>query len=443
MADTYTQFVSGGLGKKLAKQLGLPSPVPLRRFDRNGSLCDEPVAVFGSGAYAEAARQLMVESGITMTGLDTESKLGAVVIDASDARRPADLAAVREQGAPAVKRLGRNARVVLIGTDPDLLTEPGEVATQKALEGLMRSLAKELRAGATANLVYAPAEGAADAVRGAVEFFVSGRSAFVDGQVVRIDENAPRQNPSRDLPLQGKVAVVTGAARGIGASIVATLARDGATVVGVDVAAAQDALSKVINKAKGTALAIDVTAPDAAEKIIEHCRSRHGGLDVVVHNAGITRDKLFVNMDEGRWDAVINVNLVSILQMNEHFLGENGLTEGGRIICLSSQSGFAGNRGQTNYSATKSGIIGMVDALADQVADRGITVNAVAPGLIETEMTAKMPFATREIARRISSLQQGGQPVDVADTIAWLAQPATAAVTGQTIRVCGQNMIGA
>lgn len=446
MTDAYTQFVSAGFGKKLAKQLGLPSPVKLRRFSPDAPLCDSPVLVAGSGRHTTAVRDLLQRAGIDAVddpAAGGDTRLGGVVLDMSALRDPSELEQLRALGAPAVKRLARNGRVIVIGTDHDLLTDPAEVATQRALDGVVRTIGKELRAGATANLVYGPLTGGEDSVAHTVEFFLSGHSAFVDGQSVRIDENDLVANPDPSKPLQGKVAVVTGAARGIGASIVATLARDGATVVGVDVPAAGDALSRVVAKAGGTTLSVDVTAPDAGQRILEHCKSRHGGLDIVVHNAGITRDKLFVNTDEKKWNSVIDVNLRSILAMNEAFLSPEGLGAGGRIVCLSSQSGFAGNRGQANYSATKAGIIGLVDSLADQVADRGITVNAVAPGLIETEMTAKMPFATREVARRINSLQQGGQPVDVAETISFLAQPASVAITGQTIRVCGQNMIGA
>ena len=163
-------------------------------------------------------------------------------------------------------------------------------------------------------------------------------------------------------------------------------------------------------RSAGTALQLDVTADDAGGRIVEHATSRHGGLDIVVHNAGITRDKLFVNMDDDRWRSVMEVNLRSILRMNEAILGEGGLSDGGRIVCVASIAGIAGNRGQTNYGASKAGVIGLVDALSRQVADRGITVNAVAPGFIETEMTARIPFATREIGRRMNSLQQGGTP---------------------------------
>ena len=137
-------------------------------------------------------------------------------------------------------------------------------------------------------------------------------------------------------------------------------------------------------------------------------------------------------------------DLQAQLDITQALLDADGvLKPDARIVCVSSQSGIAGNRGQTNYAASKAGVIGMVRAWAPQFAERGATINAVAPGFIVTEMTAKMPFGTREVGSRINSLQQGGLPVDVAETIAWLAQPGSAGVNGQTVRVCGQSMLGA
>jgi 3-oxoacyl-[acyl-carrier protein] reductase len=150
-------------------------------------------------------------------------------------------------------------------------------------------------------------------------------------------------------------------------------------------------------------------------------------------------------MDADRWASVIDVNLISILRMNEAILAPGGLRDGGAVVCVSSIAGIAGNRGQTNYAASKAGVIGVVQSLATDasLAERGITVNAVAPGFIETEMTAKVPLATREMGRRVNSLAQGGLPVDVAETIAWLAQGASGGVTGNVVRVCGQSLLGA
>jgi len=199
----------------------------------------------------------------------------------------------------------------------------------------------------------------------------------------------------------------------------------------------------VANDVGGTAFQIDITSEVAPARLATHLKDRHSAVDVFVHNAGITRDRSLVNMREDQWSSVLAVNLDAQLHINEALLDQNVLRAGGRVICISSTSGIAGNRGQTNYAASKAGIIGMVQALAPVMAKRDMTINAVAPGFIETAMTKAMPFATREIGRRINSLNQGGLPVDVAETVAWLGQPGTAGVNGQVIRVCGQSILGA
>ena len=211
----------------------------------------------------------------------------------------------------------------------------------------------------------------------------------------------------------------------------------------VDVPAAGEQLAKVANDISGTALQVDITRDDAGERILAHAAERYGRLDIVIHNAGITRDKLLANMDESRWQSVIAVNIASQLKMNRTLLASDTFSQDGRIVSLASTSGIAGNRGQTNYAASKGGVIGMVRATAPLLAPRGGSINAVAPGFIETDMTAAIPALTRQVARRLSSLQQGGLPIDVAETIAFLASDAAAGVNGQVVRVCGQNMVGA
>jgi 3-oxoacyl-[acyl-carrier protein] reductase len=277
-----------------------------------------------------------------------------------------------------------------------------------------------------------------------VRFFLSGRSAYVDGQQVTLSSAGGSAEQDAQRPLAGRVAVVTGAARGIGAAIARVLARDGAHVVAVDVPAAGQALAEVANEVGGTALQLDITAPDAASRLVGQLRERHGGVDVVVHNAGITRDKLLVNMDADRWNSVMAVNLQAQLDLTQALLDADGvLRPDARVVCVSSVSGIAGNRGQANYAASKAGVIGMVRAWAPTFGERGATINAVAPGFIVTEMTGTMPVGTREVGARLNSLQQGGLPVDVAETIAWLAQPASGGVNGQVVRVCGQSLLGA
>jgi 3-oxoacyl-[acyl-carrier protein] reductase len=236
-------------------------------------------------------------------------------------------------------------------------------------------------------------------------------------------------------------AIVTGAARGIGAAIAATLARDGAHVVGLDVPALGDELRDVTEGLGGEALELDITDPGAPAAIAE--RFGASGLDVLVHNAGVTRDRTLAKMPEDRWQTLVDINLSSEERINDALIDGGVLGGDGRIVCVSSLSGIAGNAGQTNYATSKAGVIGMVEALAPQLAQRGQTINAVAPGFIETKMTAQMPIALREAGRRMNSLRQGGLPVDVAETVAWLASPASAGVNGNVVRVFGQSLLGA
>ena len=151
---------------------------------------------------------------------------------------------------------------------------------------------------------------------------------------------------------------------------------------------------------------------------------------MIVHNAGVTRDRTIAKMPEDRWSSLMEINLSSEERINDELLERKLLRPNGRIVCVSSMSGVAGNSGQTNYATSKAGVIGMVEALAPELAKRKATINAVAPGFIETQMTAKMPIAIREAGRRMNSMSQGGLPVDVAETIAWFASPASTGVNG-------------
>ena len=247
---------------------------------------------------------------------------------------------------------------------------------------------------------------------------------------------------SSSAPLAGQVALVTGASRGIGEEIARTLHRDGATVVGLDVPQAADELQKVMKEIDGDWLTLDITAKDAPQRIAQHLKEKHGGVDIVVHNAGVTLDKKLANQTPERFGKVLQINLEAPERITAELLAQKVINANGRIIGVASIAGIAGNLGQTSYAASKAGVIGFVDSLADQLKD-GITINAVAPGFIITAMTAAVPFATREVGQRLNAMSQGGLPIDVAETIAWYANPASSAVNGNVVRVCGQMMLGA
>ena len=446
MSDKYTRLVSHGLGKDIAKRLGLPQPVALRRHEPGRPLIEGPVLVQGStvGADKLAATLLAWNLDVRRHAIPKE-KLGAIILVLDELAHPSDLEKPVLTAATSLRDLAPNARVITVSRTADSATEPAAAAARQGVDGLLRSLAKELRAGATGNGILL-ADGAwttSPATLGALRFFLSGRSAFVDGQFLTVSSGAGQLPDDVEKPLAGKVAVVTGAARGIGAAIARTLYRDGATLILVDIPAAGDHLAEVANEVHGTALQLDISRPDAGQRIIDHAAARHGRLDIMIHNAGITRDKLLANMDAGRWNSVIAVNIAAQLRINEALLASEHFGDAPRIVSVASTSGIAGNRGQTNYAASKAGVIGMVRATAALIGVRGGSINAVAPGFIETEMTARIPFATREVARRLNSLQQGGQPGDVAEAIAFLASDAAGGISGEVLRVCGQNLVGA
>ena len=446
MSDKYTRLVSHGLGKDLAKRLGLPQPVVLRRHEPGRPLIEGPVLVQGStgGADELAATLLDWNLDVRRHAIPKE-KLGAIILVLDELAHPSDLEKPVLTAATSLRDLAPNARVITVSRTAGSATEPATAAARQGVDGLLRSLAKELRAGATGNgiLLADGARTTSPAALGALRFFLSGRSAFVDGQFLTVSSGAGQLPDDVEKPLAGKVAVVTGAARGIGAAIARTLYRDGATLILVDIPAAGEHLAAVANEVHGTALQLDISRDDAGQRIIDHAAARHGRLDIMIHNAGITRDKLLANMDAGRWNSVLAVNIAAQLRINEALLASEHFRDSPRIVSVASTSGIAGNRGQTNYAASKAGVIGMVRATAALIGERGGTINAVAPGFIETEMTARIPFATREVARRLNSLQQGGRPGDVAEAIAFLASDAAGGISGEVLRVCGQNLVGA
>jgi len=439
-SDRYSQLVHSMPGAFLAGQLGLPKPEKLRRYQPGESALSAPVLVGGAGRLVEPVRELLAND-YELT--NDATKYGALVFDATGIASIDELEQLHAFFHPVIRQVAPSGRVIVLGTPPADTGSAQESVAQRALEGFTRSVGKEVKRGATAQLVCVSPQAAPSALESTLHFLLSGKSAYVSGQVISINAHDAAAPTDWDKPLADKVAVVTGAARGIGASIAEVLSRDGAHVVCADVPQAGEALSQTANAVGGSSLALDVTAADAGATLANHLLERHGGADIIVHNAGITRDKTLGGMDADRWNAVIGVNLAAPERLTAELLERGALREGGRVIGVSSIAGIAGNNGQTNYGTSKAGVIGLVQALAPELAKRDITINAVAPGFIETTMTAAVPLVIREAGRRMNSMTQGGLPVDVAETVSYFASPASAAVTGQIVRVCGQSLLGA
>jgi len=242
------------------------------------------------------------------------------------------------------------------------------------------------------------------------------------------------------MTLHGKVAVVTGGSRGIGRAVACALAREGAAVVlcARDRVALEKAAAELeASGAQVLAIQADVAQAPQVEQVVEGCLERFGSVDILVNNAGITRDNLLLRMKDEEWEAVLSTNLKGVFHCTRAVLRPMLKQRGGRIINLTSVVGVMGNAGQANYVAAKAGIIGLTKAAAKEVASRGITVNAVAPGFIETDMTHALGPGRQEEIRSKIPLGRFGMPEEVAELVVFLASDRAAYITGQVIHING------
>ena len=463
MSDQYQAFAKSPVGKFVIKNLGLPAPLSLDRFESAtpvikgavllgaapNSILSNGIAQILSNIHANSytgnnieLQQVAAQVGLTLNAFnegDKESKFKAVIFDASGIESSEQLNELHKFFNPIARQIQKSGRVIVIGLTPGSAPSVKQAIAQRALEGFVKSVGKEFKNGIAAQLVYVDQDAITN-LESTLRFLMSPRSAYVSGQVIQVSK-ANVIDIDWAKPLAGKTALVTGASRGIGEAIAHVLARDGAHVICLDVPQQQADLERVAADIGGSILGLDITAMEAGEQI-KAAAATFGGLDIIVHNAGITRDKTLANMKPEMWDLVININLSAAERINDYLLNHSGLNENGRIVCVSSISGIAGNLGQTNYAASKAGVIGLVKFTAP-ILKNGITINAVAPGFIETQMTAAIPFAIREAGRRMNSMSQGGQAIDVAETIALFASTASTGLNGNIVRVCGQSLLGA
>jgi 3-oxoacyl-[acyl-carrier protein] reductase len=472
MSDFYEKMLKNGTGRKFLKTVGLPTPITLQRYTGQSVFFEGNLllgSVSGSTAVQHIAETLKdanakimfpanantasdIKTAVEAAGQKAQQtscekgsvteKFDALVFDATGLETTKDLKSLYTFFSPVMRNLNKHGRILILGRPHMSAKSAEQAASMRALEGFSRSLAKEIgKKGATSQVIYIE-EGAEALAKAPIRFVLSAKSAYVDGQVLTVTKAGKAVEMDWRRPLEGKTALVTGGSRGIGESIAETLARDGAKVFVLDIAPAQADLEEVAKRINGVAVVGDITAADTP-KIIAEAVKDDGGLDIIVHNAGVTRDKMLANMPEHWWDMTLDINLTAEETINDYLLEKNILKTGSRIICVSSMNGIAGQVGQSNYAASKAGVIGYVEFMAKQLAKKKITINAVAPGFIETAMTDAIPFMTREVGRRMNSLSQGGKPVDVAETISFFAAPDSNGVSGNVVRVCGQCMIGA
>jgi len=420
---------------KLIRALGAPIPAApiLQRASgawQEDELTDLAYTYLGQGGFIDLTVPSLRQHGATQRH--------GLVVDTTgwtDLRSLDGLLALLQQQAA---QLHANDRIVLL-TSATCGVDWQRATIAEAVTGFCKSLAKEFgSSGVTVNQLQVVARGE-EAALPWLAFLLSCRSAFITGQSIAVTQ--PRRHLGlKPGSLQGKIVAVTGAAQGIGLAIAEQFVAEGAQLIGID-RPGNPQLETGMARIGGHALALDITAIDAPQQIRNKAAALGAGLDVLVNNAGVTRDKRFKRMPPDAWQMALDVNLHAPYHLAES-LAQNGLNDEGRIVFLSSISGIAGNAGQSNYALAKSGLIGLTRALAPAIANRRISVNAVAPGFIETPMTAAIPFMIREVARRFNALSQGGLPQDVAELVTFLARPEAGGVNGETIRVCGLNLIG-
>jgi 3-oxoacyl-[acyl-carrier protein] reductase len=447
MSDFLLSLSRSAVAQRVVKQAGLPIPLPpiLNRLSSpwvHGTLEGKNIALRGldsNGVFYTSLLRILSDSRAKVS--DSSSKLSGMLIDASGLKTPQALRELYLDVRECVGGLLSGAHVLLVTRRHSPLTPPVVAGTQEALRGFTRSLAKELGPrGVTVNQVAAD-EGVA--LGGIVRFLMSDHSSFISGQVLEA-RGGSRFEAKFERLLDGKVILVTGAAHGIGAAIARRAAAEGAKVLLLDKPQEMTALEALAREVHGIMIPVDLMKDEALPLTLKKLREFapvHG----VVHNAGITRDRSLFNMRVDAWDSVIGLNLNVPIAMTELMLSQDHdyvCAKDASFVFLSSVGGIAGNPGQTNYASSKAGLIGYAESRAELAATVSTRFNCVAPGFIETRMTKAMPMAVREVARRFNSLKQAGEPDDVAQAVVFLLSEASLGLNGETLRVCGQNLIG-
>ena len=431
MSDILLKMGADRIGNRVLKAIGINAPQQLNRDH----------SPWSSALHLPGRLIALNAENLGFSDLKFNEEGRSICIDATAASTLDDLRSLFVTLRHETPKLPRCSSVVILASVHDNVSDLTRAAVVRAIEGVIRSLAKELGPkGTTVNLLRINADVSSERMLGPLAFFLSGRSAFITGQCISIDPIGPDRSDS----LTGKVVVLTGAAGGIGSATARRLHSEGAKLLLVDVPATAEsgqALAKMLSGAEF--VAADLTLPEHRAQLVRTVSHRYQKAHVVIHNAGITRDRTLAKMSDDQWDKVIAVNLSAVLSLTQELLDTDLINDGGRVINISSISGLAGNFGQTNYTATKAGLIAFSQMLDIRLNKRGIRANAIAPGFIETKMVSTMPLFTREAARRLSALRQGGRPEDVAEAITFLAHPLSQGIGSQVLRVCGGSFLGA
>jgi 3-oxoacyl-[acyl-carrier protein] reductase len=444
MSDLFLSLSRNTLARSMVQRAGIPIPLPQNLNRQRAPWQHETLQGFHVGLGGQDENSglgdlagILVDAGAIVAA--PYASLDGLLYDASNLTTPEDLDLVYHFFHERIGQLKPCSHILLITRSHHL--DALSTATQEALTGFVRSLAKELGGrGITVNMITLEAT---VSLGGVVRFFLSHHGSFITGQVLTA---SGRQSASLryDKLLEGQSILVTGAAQGIGAAIARRAAAEGAKVLLLDRPQQMTALETLAREVHGTILPIDLLKEDAVMQTIKRLRELapiHG----VVHNAGITCDKTLRNMTHEKWSSVMRLNLEVPLTMTEHMMAKDHdfvCAKNTAFVYLSSVGGIAGNPGQTNYAATKAGLIGYARSKAELGRDHDMRFNCVAPGFIATRMTDGMPMAIREVARRFNSLKQAGEPDDVAQAVVFLLSDASSSLNGQTLRVCGQNLIG-
>ena len=450
MSDLLLNISRSTLARRVVKTAKIPISLPtvLTRDDfpwKHQTLQGCVVAFSGKNhpsIISESLERILWDAGAQISS-NGEDSCGGLLYDATNLQSLSDLRELFSFVQSRLATLKTGSRILIIGRVPLSAGNPLESALYEGLTGFTRSLAKELgRKGSTVNMLEINDGAVLD---GAVRFFLSNHSSFVTGQIIVLGGTKPATGERFEGLLEEQKILVTGAAQGIGAAIARRLAREGAKLILLDRPQEMEALEALAKELGAVILPVDLGKDESTVAVIKKLWE-HAPISGIIHNAGVTRDRTLAKMTLERWDQVLNINLNVPVTMTEQLLNKENdglLAKDASIIFMSSVSGIAGNAGQTNYAASKAGLIGYARALSAKHFGRGFRFNCIAPGFIETRMTAAIPFAVREVARRFNSLNQGGEPRDVAEAVTWLVSRAGTGVNGQTLRVCGQNLIGA